>query len=93
MFWVCCLRLLYQAFQVGESSPMAVYMPACVTHIMSCADCVCRKGATRAFAPGHPDIPEKYRDIGQPVLIGGSMGTASYVMTGTQVCALSYQLS
>lgn len=46
----------------------------------------CRKGATRAFPPGHPDIPDKYRAIGQPVLIGGSMGTASYVMTGTQVC-------
>jgi RNA-splicing ligase RtcB len=45
----------------------------------------CRKGATRAFPPGHPDVPAKYRSIGQPVLIGGSMGTASYVMTGTEV--------
>jgi tRNA-splicing ligase RtcB len=41
-----------------------------------------RKGATRAFGPGHPDLPEAYRDTGQPVLIGGSMGTASYVLTG-----------
>mmetsp|Transcript_44297 Transcript_44297/g.125335 ORF Transcript_44297/g.125335 Transcript_44297/m.125335 type:complete len:524 (-) Transcript_44297:382-1953(-) len=42
-----------------------------------------RKGATRAFPPGHPEIPEKYRGVGQPVLIGGSMGTCSYVLTGT----------
>jgi tRNA-splicing ligase RtcB (3'-phosphate/5'-hydroxy nucleic acid ligase) len=45
--------------------------------------CVHRKGATRAFPPGNPDIPEKYLSIGQPVLIPGSMGTASWVMTGT----------
>jgi len=43
-----------------------------------------RKGATRAFGPGHPEIPQKYRTCGQPILIGGSMGTASYVLTGTQ---------
>jgi tRNA-splicing ligase RtcB len=42
-----------------------------------------RKGATRAFGPGHPDLPESYRDVGQPVLIGGSMGTASYILCGT----------
>ncbi len=42
-----------------------------------------RKGATRAFPPGHPDIPKDYKDVGQPVLIPGSMGTASYVMIGT----------
>ena len=41
-----------------------------------------RKGATRAFAPGRPEIPEAYRSIGQPVLIPGSMGTASYVLVG-----------
>lgn len=41
-----------------------------------------RKGATRAFGPGHPDIPAPLRDVGQPVLIGGSMGTASYILTG-----------
>jgi len=44
--------------------------------------CVHRKGATRAFPPGHPDIPQKYREIGQPVLIPGTMGTASYVLRG-----------
>ena len=42
-----------------------------------------RKGATRAFGPGHPDLPESLRAVGQPVLIGGSMGTASYVLAGT----------
>jgi len=41
-----------------------------------------RKGATRAFPPGHPAIPPEYREIGQPVLIPGSMGTASWVLVG-----------
>jgi tRNA-splicing ligase RtcB (3'-phosphate/5'-hydroxy nucleic acid ligase) len=41
-----------------------------------------RKGATRAFGPGHPDLPVPYREVGQPVLVGGSMGTASYVLAG-----------
>ncbi len=41
-----------------------------------------RKGATRAFAKGHPDVPKLYRSVGQPVLIPGSMGTASYVLYG-----------
>ncbi|MCK4334641.1 RtcB family protein [candidate division WOR-3 bacterium] len=45
--------------------------------------CVHRKGATRAFGPGHPDIPQDYRAIGQPVIIPGDMGTASYVLVGT----------
>jgi tRNA-splicing ligase RtcB len=44
--------------------------------------CVHRKGATRAFPPNHPEIPEKYKDVGQPVLIPGSMGTASYILAG-----------
>lgn len=46
--------------------------------------CVHRKGATRAFPPGHPAVCEAYRQIGQPVLVPGDMGTASYVMAGTQ---------
>lgn len=45
--------------------------------------CVHRKGATRAFPPGHADIPAAYRAIGQPVLIPGDMGRYSYVLTGT----------
>lgn len=43
-----------------------------------------RKGATRAFPPGHPAVPEDYRSQGQPVLIPGSMGTSSWVLVGTQ---------
>ncbi len=46
--------------------------------------CVHRKGATRAFPAGHPDIPEKYAGIGQPVLIPGDMGRMSYVLVGTE---------
>ncbi|MDH5258845.1 MAG: RtcB family protein [Gammaproteobacteria bacterium] len=42
-----------------------------------------RKGATRAYGPGHPDVTEALRSYGQPVLIGGSMGTCSYVLSGT----------
>jgi len=46
--------------------------------------CVHRKGATRAFPPGHPDVPSDYQEIGQPVLIPGDMGRYSYVLVGTQ---------
>jgi tRNA-splicing ligase RtcB len=42
-----------------------------------------RKGATRALGPSHPDLPEALREVGQPVLIGGSMGTGSYILVGT----------
>jgi tRNA-splicing ligase RtcB len=47
--------------------------------------CVHRKGATRSFGPGSLEIPPEYKKIGQPVLVPGSMGTASWVLTGTQV--------
>ena len=43
-----------------------------------------RKGATRALPPGHPELPEPYRPVGQPVLIGGSMGTASWILAGME---------
>ncbi|MEX2481501.1 MAG: RtcB family protein [Gammaproteobacteria bacterium] len=46
-----------------------------------------RKGATRAFAPGNPAVPARYRDAGQPVLVPGSMGTASYVLAGSEGAA------
>ena len=46
--------------------------------------CVHRKGATRAFGPGHPDVPERYRAVGQPVLVPGDMGRYSYVLAGTE---------
>jgi len=46
--------------------------------------CVHRKGATRSFPAGHPDVPEDYKNIGQPVIIPGTMGTNSYLLVGTQ---------
>ncbi len=46
--------------------------------------CIHRKGATRAFPPHHPDLPSRYKDVGQPVLIPGDMGRYSYVAVGTE---------
>jgi tRNA-splicing ligase RtcB len=46
--------------------------------------CVHRKGATRAFGPGFEELPADYRPIGQPVLVPGSMGTASWLLVGTE---------
>jgi len=46
--------------------------------------CIHRKGATRAFPPGHPALPERYKKIGQPVIIPGDMGRNSYLLAGTQ---------
>lgn len=43
-----------------------------------------RKGSTRAFPPGHPELPKKYQEIGQPVILGGSMETGSYLLLGTK---------
>jgi tRNA-splicing ligase RtcB len=56
------------------------------THVVDGTErrlCVHRKGATRAFGPGHRELPEEYRGVGQPVLVPGSMGTASWVLRGT----------
>ena len=47
--------------------------------------CVHRKGATRAFGPGSKDLPSAYTEVGQPVLVPGSMGTASWVLVGTEL--------
>jgi tRNA-splicing ligase RtcB (3'-phosphate/5'-hydroxy nucleic acid ligase) len=49
--------------------------------------CVHRKGATRAFGPGSPELPERYRHVGQPVFIPGSMGTRSFVLVGAAASA------
>ena len=46
--------------------------------------CIHRKGATRAFPPGHPEVPPAYQQTGQPVLIPGDMGRYSFVLVGTQ---------
>jgi tRNA-splicing ligase RtcB len=53
--------------------------------------CIHRKGATRSFGPGRPEVPAAYRAVGQPVIIPGSMGTASYILAGTREAeALSF---
>jgi len=52
--------------------------------------CVHRKGATRAFPPGHPELPEKYKSIGQPVIIPGDMGRNSFLLVGTKKAEESF---
>ncbi len=49
-----------------------------------------RKGATRAFPPGHPELPERYRETGQPVIVGGSMETGSYLLAGLESGARTF---
>jgi tRNA-splicing ligase RtcB len=81
---------------VGPSADLAVCYD--VAHNMAKLErhggmelCVHRKGATRAFGPAHPETPAAYRGIGQPVFIPGSMGTASWVLAGTdEAMALSF---
>jgi tRNA-splicing ligase RtcB len=55
--------------------------------------CVHRKGATRAFPPGHKELPEKYKSIGQPVIIPGDMGRNSYLLVGTEKAAETFYSS
>jgi tRNA-splicing ligase RtcB len=50
--------------------------------------CVHRKGATRSFGPGSGDIPDRYQETGQPVLVPGSMGSSSWVLVGTQTAMI-----
>jgi tRNA-splicing ligase RtcB len=72
---------LYQIYDIAHN------MAKVETHIVDGKPlklCVHRKGATRAFGPGSGELPAAYRDIGQPVLVPGSMGTASWVLVGTQ---------
>ncbi len=71
---------LYQVYDIAHN------MGKIETHVIDGRQmkvCVHRKGATRAFGPGHPDLPSEYHDLGQPVLVPGSMGTASWVLAGT----------
>jgi tRNA-splicing ligase RtcB (3'-phosphate/5'-hydroxy nucleic acid ligase) len=72
------LRLLYDVSH--NLAKLEVHLVARGRRLL----CVHRKGATRALPPGHPDLPEDLRAVGQPVLIPGSMGTASYVMVGVE---------
>jgi len=72
---------LYQVYDIAHN------MGKIETHIVSGKEmkvCVHRKGATRAFGPGSPGLPPEYKKIGQPVIIPGSMGTASWVLAGTE---------
>ena len=71
----------YSAYAAARSA--VVWIPAELEGA-SIRVCVHRKGATRAFGPGSPVLPDVYRDIGQPVLVPGSMGTASWVLLGTK---------
>jgi tRNA-splicing ligase RtcB len=72
---------LYQVYDIAHN------MGKIETHLVdgkSIQVCVHRKGATRAFGPGSAELPDEYKPIGQPVLVPGSMGTASWVLTGTE---------
>ena len=72
---------LYQVYDIAHN------MGKLETHLLAGEEvkvCVHRKGATRAFGPGFVGLPEVYRSLGQPVLVPGSMGTASWVLLGTE---------
>ncbi|MDD5468420.1 MAG: RtcB family protein [Anaerolineales bacterium] len=74
-------------WQLHQVYDIAHNMGKIETHVVDGEEikvCVHRKGATRAFGPGFMGLPEEYRAMGQPVLVPGSMGTASWVLVGTQ---------
>jgi len=83
------MREVFEEFWPGRALPLLfdVSHNTCKPELHAVGDSrrllyVHRKGATRSLGPGHPDIPGKYREVGQPVLIGGSMGTESWVLAG-----------
>ncbi len=87
-------RQAFEAALAGKLRNWQLYQIYDITHNMGKIEthvidgepvkvCVHRKGATRAFGPGAPELPEEYQPIGQPVLVPGSMGTASWVLAGT----------
>ncbi len=88
-------RLAFEQVFGGKVSDWDLYQVYDIAHNMGKVEthqiagvqvkvCVHRKGATRAFGPGAPDLPEEYQKFGQPVLVPGSMGTASWVLVGTE---------
>ena len=89
-----CRNVFQKVFDIGPRSlDMALLYDVChniakkEVHMIggkSQTVCVHRKGATRAFPPGHSALCEAYRPVGQPILIPGDMGTASYVLVGTE---------
>jgi tRNA-splicing ligase RtcB len=89
------IRRSFEQVLAGKVSNHHIYQIYDIAHNMAKVEthridgkqvqlCVHRKGATRAFGPGSADLPSVYRDIGQPVLVPGSMGTASWVLVGTE---------
>ncbi len=87
-------RIAFETVLAGKISHASLYQVYDIAHNMGKLEthiiegksqrvCVHRKGATRSFGPGSPEIPEEYQKIGQPVLVPGSMGTASWVLVGT----------
>jgi tRNA-splicing ligase RtcB len=83
-------RIVRQVFERAVGRDGGLHLVYDVAHNMAKLEdhggsrlCVHRKGATRAFGPSHPETPARYRGVGQPVFIPGSMGTASYVLVGT----------
>ncbi len=88
-------RQAFEAVLAGKIKHWHLYQVYDITHNMGKIEtheidgvpvkvCVHRKGATRAFGPGAPELPEEYQTIGQPVLVPGSMGTTSWVLAGTE---------
>jgi tRNA-splicing ligase RtcB len=89
------IRRSFEASLAGKVDNFGVFQVYDIAHNMAKVEthwidgqerqvCVHRKGATRAFGPGRSELPDVYRDIGQPVLVPGSMGTASWVLLGTE---------
>lgn len=77
----------WQKMQMGLVYDVAHNIAKIETHVVDGHEkklCVHRKGATRAFGPGYPDLPVRYRQTGQPVIIPGDMGRNSYLLVGTQ---------
>jgi tRNA-splicing ligase RtcB len=88
------IRRSFEQVLAGKVSDWDVFQVYDIAHNMAKVEtheiggervkvCVHRKGATRAFGPSSEGLPPEYRDIGQPVLVPGSMGTASFVLVGT----------
>lgn len=89
-------RLAFEQVFAGKVKDWGLYQVYDIAHNMGKVEehvidgvkmkvCVHRKGATRAFGPGAPGLPKEYQEIGQPVLVPGSMGTASWVLVGTEM--------
>jgi tRNA-splicing ligase RtcB len=89
------MRRSFEAVLAGKVDNFNLYQIYDIAHNMAKVEkhevdgrqvdvCVHRKGATRAFGPGSEVLPDRYRDVGQPVLVPGSMGTASWVLVGTE---------